>query len=163
VWKNDISASLEATKKAIAALGEDRVIVSTSSSLLHTPVTLKNEDRLTEQQADWLSFALEKVAEVATLAHAASGSTDEKYTAALEANKKSIAARREFETSSDAAVRDRVAAIKDDDYKRKSPFPTRKEAQQKKLKMPRFPTTTSDLSPFVFFPFSLFCLARPEN
>lgn len=142
VWKADLTAALETVKKAIAALGAERVIVATSSSLLHTPVTLASETRLTEQQSDWLSFALEKVAEVATLAHAASDSTDGKYVAALEANKKSIAARREFEATSDPKVRDRVAAIKEDDFKRKSAFPIRKEAQQKKLKLPRFPTTT---------------------
>lgn len=142
IWKADLNAALEVTKKAIAALGAERVIVATSSSLLHTPVTLASEDRLTAQQADWLSFALEKVAEVATLAHAASGSTDEKYVKALEANAASIKARREFETTSDSAVRDRVAAVKAADYERKSPFATRKAAQQKKLNMPRFPTTT---------------------
>jgi len=142
IWKADLTAALETVKKAIAALGEDRIIVATSSSLLHTPVTLKSETRLTEQQADWLSFALEKVAEVATLAHAASGSSDEKYAKALEANKASIKARRDFETESDSAVRDRVAAVKESDYERKSKFPVRKAAYQEKLKLPRFPTTT---------------------
>lgn len=142
VWKADLAAALEVAKKAIAELSADRVIVATSSSLLHTPVTLASETRLTAQQSDWLSFALEKVSEVATLAHAASGSTDEKYASLLAANKASIKARREFESTSDSAVRDRVAAIKDADFKRKSAFPVRKAAQEKRLKLPRFPTTT---------------------
>ena len=142
VWKADLTAALEVAKKAIAELSAERVIVATSSSLLHTPVTLASETRLTEQQSDWLSFALEKVSEVATLAHAASGSTDEKYASLLAANKASIKARRDFESTSDSAVRDRVAAIKDADFKRKSEFPVRKAAQEKRLKLPRFPTTT---------------------
>ncbi|CED82453.1 cobalamin-independent methionine synthase [Phaffia rhodozyma] len=142
VWKADLAAAAETAQKAIAALGADRVIVATSSSLLHTPVTLASEDRLTAQQLDWLSFALEKVAEVATLAHAVSGSADEAQKAALEANKASIKARRDFETNSDAAVRERVAAIKPSDFERKSKFSVRRAAQQKRLNLPRFSTTT---------------------
>jgi 5-methyltetrahydropteroyltriglutamate--homocysteine methyltransferase len=141
IWKNDFQASIKLGQKAISELGEERVIIATSSSLLHTPVTLANEKKLTEEQKDWFSFALEKTAEVATIAAALSGSQDGKVAAAIEANKASIAKRREFERTSDDAVRKRVAAITPEMLNRKSPFAVRVE-KQKKMNLPKFPTTT---------------------
>lgn len=142
IWKADFAAAIKHGQTAIAALGADRVIIATSSSLLHTPVTLASEKKLTEQQRDWFSFALEKASEVATIAAVLSGSQDPNISAALEANKISIAKRREFESTSDDAVRKRVAAITPDMYDRKSVFAVRKEVQAKHLNLPKFPTTT---------------------
>ncbi|CAE6405153.1 unnamed protein product [Rhizoctonia solani] len=142
IWKNDFEASIKLGQKAVDALGSDRVVVATSSSLLHTPVTLTNEKKLTSEQRDWFSFALEKAHEVATIASALSGSQESAVSTALEANRESIKKRREFESTSDDAVRKRVAAITSDDLNRKSPFPQRWEAQKKHLALPKFPTTT---------------------
>jgi 5-methyltetrahydropteroyltriglutamate--homocysteine methyltransferase len=141
VWKNDFTASLKFGQEAIAELGAERVIIATSSSLLHIPVTLANEKKLKAEQKDWFSFAIEKAAEVATIAASLSGSQQAKVSAALEANKASIAKRREFERTSDDAVRKRVEAITPEMLDRKSPFAVRKETQ-KKMNLPKFPTTT---------------------
>ncbi|KLO18049.1 cobalamin-independent methionine synthase [Schizopora paradoxa] len=142
VWKNDFLASIKLGQKAIEELGQQRVIVATSSSLLHIPVTLASEKKLTAEQKDWFSFALEKAEEVAILAAVLSGSQDANVAAALEANKKSIDARRKFESTSDDAVRKRVAATTDADLHRKNLFPKRWEAQKSHLDLPKFPTTT---------------------
>jgi 5-methyltetrahydropteroyltriglutamate--homocysteine methyltransferase len=142
IWKTDFAAAIKLAQKAVDALGQDRVIVATSSSLLHTPVTLASENKLTLEQKDWFSFALEKAAEVAIIAAAVSGSQDPKIAAALEENRTSIAARRKFETSSDDTVRKRVASITPEQLDRKSPFAVRQEAQKKHLDLPKFPTTT---------------------
>ncbi|GAA6002506.1 5-methyltetrahydropteroyltriglutamate-homocysteine S-methyltransferase [Rhodotorula paludigena] len=139
IWKNDLAASLATAKKVIDVLGQDRVVVATSSSLLHTPVTLANESRLKPEQKDWFSFATEKAAEVATLAKALSGAD---VSAALDANKQSIQARRDFEKNSDAAVRERLSKVTPDMYDRKSPFAQRIAAQDAVYKLPPFPTTT---------------------
>lgn len=154
IWKCDFTAAIKQGEKAIAALGKERVIIATSSSLLHTPVTLANEKQLTAQQKDWLSFALEKASEVTTIAAVLSDSQDPDVAAALEANKISIAKRREFEHTSDDAVRRRVASITPDQYNRKNPFAVRKEVQVKKLRLPKFPTTTIGS-----FPVSILSLA----
>ncbi|KAJ6515777.1 cobalamin-independent synthase [Mycena sanguinolenta] len=142
IWKADFAAAIKLGQKAIDSLGTDRVIVATSSSLLHTPVTLASEKKLTAEQKDWFSFALEKSAEVAVIAAALSGSQDAAVTTALEENKTSIAKRRKFESTSDDTVRKRVAAITPDQLERKSPFAVRKEIQAKHLNLPKFPTTT---------------------
>ncbi|KAF8914012.1 cobalamin-independent synthase [Gymnopilus junonius] len=142
IWKTDFDAAIKLGQKAVDALGQERVIVATSSSLLHTPVTLASETKLTAEQKDWFSFALEKAAEVATIAAVLSGSQDSAIAAALEANKESIAKRRAFEKNSDDTVRKRVAAITPDQLERKSPFAVRKDIQAKHLNLPKFPTTT---------------------
>ncbi|KAF8528946.1 cobalamin-independent methionine synthase [Hysterangium stoloniferum] len=142
IWKTDLSAAIALAQKAVDALGAERVIVATSSSLLHTPVTLASEKQLTAEQKDWFSFALEKASEVATIAAVLSGSQDAGISAALEANKASIAKRRAFERNSDDAVRKRVAAITPEMLNRKNPFPVRREAQKSHLSLPKFPTTT---------------------
>lgn len=142
IWKADIAAAVKLGQQAISVLGAERVVVATSSSLLHTPVTLAAENKLTAEQKDWFSFALEKASEVAVIASILSGSQDAKVAAAYEANKTSIAARRAFERNSDDAVRKRVAAITPDMLNRRSPFAVRKEVQKEKLKLPKFPTTT---------------------
>lgn len=142
IWKTDVAAAVKLGQQAIDVVGADRVIVATSSSLLHTPVTLAAEKKLTAEQKDWFAFALEKAEEVHTIAAVLSGSRDAKVTAAYEANKTSIAKRREFERTSDDAVRKRVASITPDMLNRKSPFAVRKEVQKQKLNLPKFPTTT---------------------
>ncbi|KAG5648955.1 hypothetical protein DXG03_000304 [Asterophora parasitica] len=142
IWKTDFDAAIKLAKVAVEALGQDRVIVATSSSLLHTPVTLANEKKLTEEQKDWFSFALEKAEEVAVIAAVLSDSQDAKVAAALEANKVSITKRRAFESNSDDTVRKRVAAITPDQLERRSPFAVRKEVQAKHINLPKFPTTT---------------------
>ncbi|KAJ7228544.1 cobalamin-independent synthase [Mycena pura] len=142
IWKTDFAAAIKTGRKAVDALGGDRVIIATSSSLLHTPVTLASEKKLSPEQKDWFSFALEKASEVATIAAALSGSQDAAIAAALEENKVSIAKRREFESTSDDTVRKRVAAITPEMLERKSPFAVRKEVQAKHLNLPKFPTTT---------------------
>jgi len=100
------------------------------------------EKKLTPEQRDWFSFALEKAAEVAVLAKALSSSQDADVTRAVEANRVSITKRREFESTSDDKVRRRVAAITPGMLDRKSPFAVRLEIQRKKLDLPKFPTTT---------------------
>lgn len=155
VWKADLANAIAVGQKAIDALGADRVVIASSSSLLHTPVTLANETKLSEEVKDWFSFATEKLYEVAAIAKALSGKSDE-VKDVLEKNKKSISARREFEQKSDAAVRERLAAVKPEMYNRKSEFPKRIAAQQERFPLPKFPTTTIGS-----FPVS--CILCPEG
>ncbi|WFD25050.1 5-methyltetrahydropteroyltriglutamate--homocysteine S-methyltransferase [Malassezia nana] len=140
IWKTDLSKAVELAKKAVDTIGAERVQVASSSSLLHTPITLANEKKLSEEVKDWFSFATEKCGEVATIGLALQNpaAAQEK----LAVNAKSIAARRDFEKNSDPAVRERVANIKPEDFNRKSPFPQRREIQRQFLKLPPFPTTT---------------------
>lgn len=140
IWKTDLAAALEQAKKAVSKLGAERVQVASSSSLLHTPITIANEKKLSPEVLDWFSFATEKAGEVATIGLALQKPEEAKDR--LAANAKSILARRDYEKNSDPAVRERVANIKAEDLSRKSAFPQRREVQRQYLKLPPFPTTT---------------------
>lgn len=139
IWKNDFAKSLKILEDAAAKVGgKDNLIVSTSSSLLHTPVDLDNEPKLDATIKDWFSFAKQKLAEVVVVAKAFSG---EDVKQELEANAKSVEARAKSEFTNDGAVQKRVAGITEKDHRRASPFEAR-DAAQKALNLPLFPTTT---------------------
>lgn len=138
IWKNDFSKSSAFVEKAIAKLGKDRVVVATSSSLLHTPVDLNNEKKLDAEIKDWFSFATQKLKEVVVIAKNVSG---EDASADLKANAKSVSARASSNITNDSAVQKRVASIDEKMSTRAAPFPQRLEAQ-KVFNLPLFPTTT---------------------
>lgn len=55
----------------------DKLVVSTSCSLLHTAVDLINETKLDKEIKSWLAFAAQKIVEVNALAKALAGQKDE--------------------------------------------------------------------------------------
>lgn len=57
----------------------DKLVVSTSCSLMHTAVDLVNETKLDQEIKSWLAFAAQKVVEVNALAKALTGHKDEVY------------------------------------------------------------------------------------
>jgi 5-methyltetrahydropteroyltriglutamate--homocysteine methyltransferase len=141
IWKTNFQRAIETVEKAIQKLGKDRVIVATSSSLIHTPHTLASEKKLDPEIADWFSFASEKAVEIATIAKAVTEGPAA-VREQLEANAKSQKARATSSRTNDPKVKDRQSKVGEADYKRKSEFPTRISQQQEKLKLPLFPTTT---------------------
>ncbi|PSK34534.1 hypothetical protein B9Z65_8860 [Elsinoe australis] len=141
IWKTNFKHAFELVENAIQKLGKDRVIVSSSSSLLHTPHTLASEKKLDAEVADWFSFASEKVVELSILAKAANegpAAVREQF----EANAKSMQARATSSRTNNPAVKERVSKITADQLKRQSEFPTRYAQQKDLLKLPIFPTTT---------------------
>ncbi|OBT54671.1 hypothetical protein VE04_10286 [Pseudogymnoascus sp. 24MN13] len=141
IWKTNLKRAIEVVESAIQKVGKERVIVATSSSLLHTPHTLASEKKLDAEIADWFSFAVEKAAEVAIIAKAVTEAPDAARDA-LEANAKSVQARATSKRTNDPAVKDRQSKVTPAMYNRKSEFPVRISQQQEKLGLPMFPTTT---------------------
>lgn len=141
IWKTNFKRAIETVETAIQKLGKDRVVVATSSSLLHTPHTLESEKNLDSEIRDWFSFAVEKASEVVVIAKAVTEGPasvrDE-----LEANAKSVQARASSKRTNDPKVKERQAAVTPEMHDRKSSFPTRISQQQTKLNLPMFPTTT---------------------
>ncbi|OAP56620.1 5-methyltetrahydropteroyltriglutamate- homocysteine S-methyltransferase [Fonsecaea erecta] len=141
IWKTNLKKAVELVETAIQKLGKDRVIVSSSSSLLHTPHTLASEKSLDPEIADWFSFACEKAKELAIIAKAVTDGPAS-VREALEANAKSMQARASSSRTNDQAVKERQSKITPNMYHRKSPFPVRISQQQERLHLPLFPTTT---------------------
>ncbi|KHN99313.1 cobalamin-independent methionine synthase [Metarhizium album ARSEF 1941] len=141
IWKTNFKRAIETVESAIQKLGKERVIVATSSSLLHTPHTLASEKKLDPEVADSFSFASEKAVEIAIIAKAVTQGPAA-VREQLEANAKSMQARATSSRTNDPKVKDRQSKVTAKDHQRLSQFPTRIAAQQKKLNLPLFPTTT---------------------
>jgi 5-methyltetrahydropteroyltriglutamate--homocysteine methyltransferase len=143
IWKNDFNQSLSFIQRAVAAIGPDRVMISASCSLLHVPCDLELEtdpNILRPEIKQWLAFARQKIEELLILKQLAHGSA-----AALEKHKENQQAglsRRNSALIHNEVVKKRVRAITAADVKRLHPFALRREAQQKALRLPLFPTTT---------------------
>jgi 5-methyltetrahydropteroyltriglutamate--homocysteine methyltransferase len=137
IWKNNYDQSLALIKKATDILGDDRVFLATSCSLLHTPYDLELETALNTQIRNWMAFAKQKVNELNELQQIAAGNT-----ALLDANRAEMKERSMAEIIHKPAVKARLAALTAADDQRKSPFPVRQKAQEEVLKLPLFPTTT---------------------
>lgn len=141
IWKSNLKQAIEVVESAIQKLGKDRVIVASSSSLLHTPHTLASEKKLDPEVKDWFSFAVEKTKELAIIAKAVTdgpASVREE----LEANAKSMEAKATSKLTNDPKVKERQSKITEEMFDRQSPFPIRIAQQQEKLNLPLFPTTT---------------------
>ncbi|KAE8668846.1 5-methyltetrahydropteroyltriglutamate--homocysteine methyltransferase 1 [Hibiscus syriacus] len=67
IWANDLASSLSTLQQLEAVVGKDKLVVSTSCSLLHTAVDLVNETKLDDEIKSWLAFAAQKVVEAAAL------------------------------------------------------------------------------------------------
>ncbi len=141
IWKNDLSASLDMAEKAVKTLGGNRVMISSSCSLLHTPNDLDQETALDPQLKSWLAFAKQKLFEIVALAKAC----DEGRGSISATLKVSDAVAQDRKTSArihNDAVKAAIKAITPAMANRQSPFATRRQKQQTALKLPAFPTTS---------------------
>ena len=119
----------------------DKLIVSGSCSLLHSPHSLDAETELDAELKSWLAFSTEKVTEIATLAKALSQGP-EAVESELEANAAALQTRRSSDRVSNPAVKSRIDGLQPLDFARKAEFPIRQVEQREKYKLPSFPTTT---------------------
>jgi 5-methyltetrahydropteroyltriglutamate--homocysteine methyltransferase len=115
--------------------------VSSSCSLQHVPIDLDAEQSLDPEVRPWLAFARQKVAEVVTLARGLAEGT-EAIAEELEANRRTLAARRQSGRTRDPDVRRRLDAVGEPDLHRASPYDVREKAQRSRLGLPPLPTTT---------------------
>ncbi|MGH9095961.1 MAG: 5-methyltetrahydropteroyltriglutamate--homocysteine S-methyltransferase, partial [Acidimicrobiales bacterium] len=139
VWANDLDGSLDLLDR----LGNlsDEVVVSTSCSLLHVPLSLRAEPDLPAELAPWLAFAEEKLAEVAILARGL-GRGREAVAEELDTSRGVRRARQHSERVVDDAVRQRAAGLAGADPRRSAGPEARAAAQRQRLGLPLLPTTT---------------------
>jgi len=141
VWRCDLDKALELARHAAGRLG-DRLWLAPSCSLLHSPVDLEREDRLDHELKGWLAFAVQKCAEVATLARAINEPTNEDVVVELARSRAVQAARQHSPRIHKPQVQARLNAIEPQDSQRTSVFAARIEQQRARLDLPAFPTTT---------------------
>ncbi|KAH6797495.1 Cobalamin-independent synthase family protein [Perilla frutescens var. hirtella] len=139
IWANDLAASVSTLHSLESIVGKDKLVVSTSCSLLHTAVDLINEPKLDQEIKSWLAFAAQKIVEVNALAKALTGQKDEAF---FTANAAAQASRKCSPRVNNEAVQKAAAALRGSEHRRVTNVSARLDAQQKKLNLPILPTTT---------------------
>ncbi|MCQ9616190.1 5-methyltetrahydropteroyltriglutamate--homocysteine S-methyltransferase [Paenalcaligenes niemegkensis] len=140
IWRTDLDAAAALIQKLKASLGE-RLWLAPSCSLLHVPVDLQGEDGLDAELYSWLSFAVQKLDELALLKHIVDDTLDAQGQAALDTQRKALQLRASSPRTHNPTVAARVAELATLSRDR-APFDKRIEAQNKRLGLPVFPTTT---------------------
>ena len=140
IWRTNLRQAIE-TLQPIAKHRGDKLWVSTSCSLLHSPVDLEQEDKLDQEVKSWLAFAVQKVQEVALIAKGLNQGLDA-IKDELSHSDSVAQSRATSKRIHQQRVAERLAAVKDSDYHRQSPFKERIVKQRSVLNLPAFPTTT---------------------
>ncbi|WP_053371937.1 5-methyltetrahydropteroyltriglutamate--homocysteine S-methyltransferase [Paenibacillus sp. FJAT-27812] len=141
IWKASLREKLTLLEELAAIVTTDRLIVQSSCSLLHVPVTVQNEAKLLPELKNALAFADEKLDELVLLAKAVSSSGAE-ITAELEKCDAALQALKQSGERNRNDIQQAVAAISAQNPERSLPFAKRHVAQQQKWQLPIFPTTT---------------------
>jgi 5-methyltetrahydropteroyltriglutamate--homocysteine methyltransferase len=144
IWKNDFEKSVLIINQAVEKRGLDKVWIAPSCSLIHSPVDLDNEtneQNLSAEIKQWLAYAKQKIAELATLKKLITNESPASTQQKLEENKITIANRKVSKIIHNPEVKNRVLGLKEQDAERLSPFSTRKIKQQE-LNLPSYTTTT---------------------
>ncbi|KAF3779801.1 5-methyltetrahydropteroyltriglutamate--homocysteine methyltransferase 2 [Nymphaea thermarum] len=139
IWANDLDASLRTLKTLEGIVGKEKLVVSTSCSLLHTAVDLVNETKLDAEIKSWLAFASQKILEVNFLSKALAGEKDENF---LAANRAAQVSRKSSIRVNNMSVKEAASALGASDHRRATSVSSRLGIQQKSLKLPLLPTTT---------------------
>ena len=145
IWKNDFANTLEIIRKTASEIGEERILLAPSCSLIHVPCDLyleTNEAVLTPEIKNWLAFARQKLEELSLLKSLSTGEDHALILLQFEQNQQAAASRKASTLIHDPQVKDRVSRIGEGDTKRASAFSKRSELQHQHLNLPLFPTTT---------------------
>jgi 5-methyltetrahydropteroyltriglutamate--homocysteine methyltransferase len=137
IWRNDYECSLETIRQAVSRLGEDRVWLAPSCSLLHIPFSLRFEQKLNPEIKSWLAFAEEKLTELRELRDAHEGNSEP-----VTRNRDLLKARAASALIHRPQIAARCQNIGESDLKRQSPYTLRAPVQRDHLRLPELPTTT---------------------
>jgi 5-methyltetrahydropteroyltriglutamate--homocysteine methyltransferase len=140
VWRNDLATSLAVLRPHHAARG-DRLWLAASCSLLHVPFDAAGETHIHPDIHAQLAFAVQKLEELALLRHGLQAG-EAAIWPALQDSAKALALRSQSPLLRNAEVQARLAALGEDDGRRATPYAERAAAQQARLNLPAFPTTT---------------------
>lgn len=142
VWRSDFSATFDLLRSLQDAAGSgDKLWVTPSCSLLHVPVTVKNEKKLEPVLKNALAFADEKLEEAVTLTK---GLNEGKAAIAdeLKRNNEDLLALQQSVHRNNLAVRKELAQLDPELPSRPGSFGLRREIQADAFNLPILPTTT---------------------
>lgn len=132
IWRNHYQKTLSLLKD----LGNiDNIIINTSCSLQHVPVTTENETKLSKEILNHFAFAKEKLVEVSEISEI----YVKKNTSLLDKN---IALFDKNRVQENIQLKQKIAHLTDKDFIRTPSLVERRADQIKALKLPLLPTTT---------------------
>jgi len=140
IWRTDLDRALVRLQRALDKRG-DRLWIAPSCSLLHVPLTLRDDAALDAELRSWLAGATEKLDELDLLKRVLSEG-EAAVRGEIFAARAAVAARAASPRVKNTAVASRVAALPADADRRGQPFPARQALQRERFKLPAFPTTT---------------------
>ena len=140
IWKNNLFKSIETIKKIKKKINNDKLIISSSCSLLHSPVDLNKEQKIDSRINDWLSFANQKLDEIVFLQKYFNSNLLNKSEYLIN-NKISVKKREQSKLIHNKNVKKRMKSISPKMLKRNNNYFLRKMIQDE-LNLPLFPTTT---------------------
>ncbi len=111
IWRCDIAKTTELLENISKVIKKEDILVSSSCSLLHTPFTLKYEDKMDAEIKEWLSFAIEKLDEISLISKIFfddKSTLDETQREALKRDEEANKSRKNSPLIHDKAVQDRV-------------------------------------------------------
>ena len=141
IWRTDLRSALVTLRQVTAVRGKRRIMVAPSCSLLHVPFDVTLETKLDPEVRGWLAFAVQKLEEVTVLARGLDEG-DDAIAAQLAKSDDAVRSRGSSPRVHRADVAERLAAITPAMARRATPYQERRAAQQAKLQLPLFPTTT---------------------
>ncbi|MGG3280953.1 5-methyltetrahydropteroyltriglutamate--homocysteine S-methyltransferase [Paenibacillus solani] len=141
IWRADLNEKLALLDELSKLVSDERLIVQSSCSLLHVPVSTERETKLAAELKAALAFAEEKLDELVLLTKAVSQGTDV-VREQLNASDEALSLLRNSAARNRRDVQEAVAAIANKEPNRYKPFEARHLDQQAKWQLPLFPTTT---------------------
>ena len=136
IWRNNYEKSLETIRRVQEKHPDVTIVITASSSLLHVPVTLRNEKTLPEEKLRYLAFAEEKIGELRDLRNIINGTAAPEV---LENNRNLFKSPR---TAADTATENRVKNLRETDFARQPVRSRRLKIQDQAFGLPPLPTTT---------------------
>ncbi|MCB4743342.1 MAG: 5-methyltetrahydropteroyltriglutamate--homocysteine S-methyltransferase [Sulfurovum sp.] len=141
IWKNDIDTTVGLLEKIAEKIEKCNIIISSSSSLLHTPFTLKYEEKMDTEVKNWLSYAVEKLGEINLITKCFFDEVlTEGENVTLEANRVANESRRNSVRIHDKSVQGRTEAISK--WVRDGAYEDRIDTQHNTLNYKPLATTT---------------------
>ncbi|MGM1047226.1 MAG: 5-methyltetrahydropteroyltriglutamate--homocysteine S-methyltransferase [Bacillota bacterium] len=142
IWKASLRDRLVLLEELADLVTTDKLIVQSSCSLLHVPVTVKNEEKLQTELKNALAFADEKLDELILLTKAVSSGGAAAIREELEQCESALQALKLSDERNRKDIQQTVAAISAKNPERSQSFAKRHISQQNKWQLPIFPTTT---------------------
>ncbi|EPD53749.1 5-methyltetrahydropteroyltriglutamate-homocysteine S-methyltransferase [Paenisporosarcina sp. HGH0030] len=141
IWRANLNDHSAILAEIADVVSKDRLIVQSSSSLLHVPVTVKSEETLDDVLKGALSFANEKLHEIVLLTKCLNDGK-EAIQKEISASTEAIQALQKSSFRNNTQVQEDIQNLHTYKAERKAIFKVRQEIQKEAFQLPLLPTTT---------------------